>query len=102
MMKRLRAARWAADDRYFNQTGIVDLYEENTGVVLDGNVFFQGAKPSHFEGKPALQPDFDPALQLIERADGYYLQINFDKAPRCRGARRAISRSKPRAMWPAP
>ena len=40
-------------------------------VWMDGNVFLKGAKPSSHEKAPLVQPEFDPALKLVEEADGW-------------------------------
>ena len=29
---------------------------------------------------PLVEPEFDPALKLVEKADGFYLDFRFDKA----------------------
>ena len=42
---------------------------------MDGNVFLKGAKPSKHEKDPLVKPEFDPALKLVEKADGFYLEI---------------------------
>ena len=47
---------------------------------MDGNVFLKGAKPSKHERQPVVKPDFDPGLRLVEKADGFYLEIVFDGA----------------------
>ena len=47
---------------------------------MDGNVFLKGAKPSRHEHLPLVEREFDPGLQLIEKADGFYLEMRFDKA----------------------
>jgi len=46
----------------------------------NGNVFLKGAKPSKHEAGPLFRPDFDPALKLVEKPDGFYLEISADKA----------------------
>jgi alpha-N-arabinofuranosidase len=74
----------SGDHRYYNnliEEG--DLTEYDTTrlpVWMSGNVFLKGAKPSKQEAEPFLKPDFDPALNLLEMADGLYLEITADKA----------------------
>jgi len=74
----------SGDDRYYNnliERG--DLSEYDTAklpVWMNGNVFLKAAKPSKHETGPLLKPDFDPALNLVEKADGLYLEITVDKA----------------------
>ena len=72
----------SGDDRYYNnliERG--DLSEYDTAklpVWMSGNVFLNGAKPSKHEAEPFLQPAFDPAIALVEKADGLYLEMAFD------------------------
>ena len=73
------------DDRYYNnlfvQNGDLSQYNETRlPVWMDGNVFLHGAKPCQHEKDPIVQPDFDPEIRLIERADGFYLEAKFDQA----------------------
>jgi alpha-N-arabinofuranosidase len=74
----------SGDDRYYNnlvERG--DLSEYDTAklpVWMSGNVFLKGAKPSKHETGLLLKPDFDPALNLVEKPDGLYLEITADKA----------------------
>jgi alpha-N-arabinofuranosidase len=46
---------------------------------MEGNVFLQGAKPSKHEQDPLVQAKSDPAIQLVEKADGVYLELTIDK-----------------------
>jgi alpha-N-arabinofuranosidase len=46
---------------------------------MNGNVFLKGAKPSKHETEPLLKPEFDPKLNLVEKADGFYLELILDK-----------------------
>ncbi len=48
----------------------------NLPVKMDGNVFLQGAIPSAQEAAPYRDPGFDPGIAVVEKADGWYLQIN--------------------------
>jgi alpha-N-arabinofuranosidase len=70
------------DDRYYNNVFIAaDLspYETATlPVLMEGNVFLNSAKPSRQEADPTLKPDLDPALKLVEKPDGYYLEMNLE------------------------
>jgi alpha-N-arabinofuranosidase len=74
----------SGDHRYYNnliEDG--DLSEYDTTrlpVWMNGNVFLKGAKPSKHETGPFLKPDFDPALNLLVKPDGFYLEITADKA----------------------
>jgi hypothetical protein len=44
-------------------------------VVAAGNVFTKGATPSRFDVEPLLKPSFDPAIKLIQKDDGWYLEL---------------------------
>jgi len=74
----------SGDHRYYNnliEGG--DLSEYDTTrlpVWMSENVFLKGAKPSKQEPGPFLKLDFDPALNLVEKPDGLYLEITIDKA----------------------
>jgi alpha-N-arabinofuranosidase len=49
-------------------------------VAAAGNVFTKGAQPSKFDKAALLKPDFDPGIKLTQQADGWYLEMNVDKA----------------------
>jgi len=73
------------DDKFFNNVfaGRADLsvYDQAPmPVKMDGNVFLAGAKPSKHERAPAARPDLDPALKIIEKPDGFYLEFVWDQA----------------------
>ena len=73
------------DVRYYNnlfaQRGNLSPYDKATlPVWMAGNVFLKGAKPSKHEAAPLVKPDFDPQLKLIEKPDGWYLEIALDQA----------------------
>jgi alpha-N-arabinofuranosidase len=75
----------SGDDRFYNnlfvQRGDLSPYDAaRLPVWMDGNVFLKGAKPSKHEKDPLVKPDFDPALKLVEKPDGFYLEVQFDKA----------------------
>jgi alpha-N-arabinofuranosidase len=75
----------SGDDRFYNnlfvQRGDLSPYDAaKSPVWMDGNVFLKGAKPSKHEKDPLVKPQFDPAIKLVEKADGFYLEVQFDKA----------------------
>ena len=47
---------------------------------MGGNVFLKGARISKHEAEPLVKPGFDPAVKLVEKPDGFYLEMTFDKA----------------------
>jgi alpha-N-arabinofuranosidase len=73
------------DDKYVNNLfigpGDLSVYDKAPlAVKMEGNVFLNGAKPSKFEPRPVVKPDFDPGLRLVEKADSFYLEIVLDGA----------------------
>jgi alpha-N-arabinofuranosidase len=46
---------------------------------MDGNVFLGRAEPSKHEKNPLVQPKVEPGFKLVEKSDGWYLQIEFNK-----------------------
>jgi alpha-N-arabinofuranosidase len=72
------------DDKYFNNLfigpGDLSVYDKApVPVRMEGNVFLKGAKPSKHESGPVVAPGFDTALKLVEKPDGFYLEIALDK-----------------------
>jgi alpha-N-arabinofuranosidase len=72
------------DDRFYNNLFVQngDLSQYDTAKLpmwMNGNVFLKGTKPSKHETEPLLKPEFDPKLNLIEKADGFYLELILDK-----------------------
>ncbi|MCX6876238.1 MAG: right-handed parallel beta-helix repeat-containing protein [Verrucomicrobia bacterium] len=73
------------DDRFYNN---IFVERWNFGrydavkfpVWMNGNVFLKGAKPSKHEAAPLVNADFDPALKLLEKPAGCYLEMKFDPA----------------------
>ncbi len=75
----------SGDDRYYNNVFVErgDLRPYDTArlpVRMEGNVFLHGAQPSKYETSPLFKPEFGPAINLVEKGDGFYLEGNFDKA----------------------
>jgi alpha-N-arabinofuranosidase len=75
----------SGDDRFYNnvlaESGNLGPYDAaKTPVWMEGNVFFKDAKPSKHEKDPLVKPDFDPNVRLVEKPDGFYLELHLDKA----------------------
>jgi len=73
------------DDRYFNNVIVqcrgLDAYDKAAiPVHMKGNVYLKDSKPSKHETSPLLKTQDDPAIRLIEQADGFYLEGVFDAA----------------------
>jgi len=85
----------SGDDRYYNNLvdrGDFSEYDvAKLPVWMSGNVFLKDAKPSKHESEPLLKPDFDPALNLVERLDGLYLEFITDKAWAAGRTRRLVT-----------
>jgi len=72
------------DDRFYNNlfvgaSGLSPYDGATLPVWMDGNVFLKGATPSQHERNPLVQPDSDPALKLVEKEDGFHLELTFDE-----------------------
>ena len=54
---------------------------DNAALPVDagGNVYLHGAQPYGRENNRIVDKDFNPAIELIEREDGLYLEIMLDK-----------------------
>lgn len=73
------------DDQYYNnlfaQHGDLSGYDTaKFPVGMDGNVYLKGAQPSRHEIAPLLKPDFDPQMTLVEKSDGWYLELVVERA----------------------
>ncbi|MGZ5439046.1 MAG: right-handed parallel beta-helix repeat-containing protein, partial [Candidatus Aminicenantales bacterium] len=73
------------DDKYFNNlfVGTADLSVYDAApmpVRMEGNVFLNGAKASRHEREPVVRADLEPALKLVEKPDGFYLELALDTA----------------------
>ena len=67
------------DDRFYNNIfaagdGLAGYDDAERSMRMDGNVFLNGAKPARHEKDPLVAEQFDPALKLVERNDGVYLE----------------------------
>lgn len=71
------------DDRFYNNILVnhgFDGYDKaDLPSWMSGNVFLNKAQPSALDKTPLLQPGFDPKIKLVEKSDGLYLKIAFDK-----------------------
>ncbi len=71
------------DDKYYNnlfvERGSLRPYDKaKLPVFMTGNVFLKGAKPSKKETAPVVNAKLDPAVKLLEKADGCYLEMNLE------------------------
>ncbi len=84
------------DDRFYNnlfvERGDLSQYDAaKLPVGMHGNVFLRGAKPSKHETAPVVRPDFDPAVKLVEEADGWYLELALDQDWAAAQARKLVT-----------
>jgi alpha-N-arabinofuranosidase len=84
------------DDRFYNnlfmQRGNLSPYDAaRLPVWMDGNVFLKGARPSRHETNALVKPEFDPAVKLVEKTDGFYLELLFDKAWTAQRTRKLVT-----------
>ncbi len=80
----LRETR-GGDDRFCNNifaggSGLAPYDKAALPVVMEGNVFLKGARPSVHEKDPVVAPDFDPDVRLAEGPEGIRLEMSFDKS----------------------
>lgn len=73
----------SGDERYFNNilVGAANLGEYDKTVLtnwMDGNVYLNGANPGSVEPYPLVLPEFNPELKIIEKEDGWYLEMTID------------------------
>ena len=52
----------------------------NSAPQTGGNVYLNGARPYSKELAPLILAEVDPAVKLIEKTDGWYLEMTSDKA----------------------
>jgi alpha-L-arabinofuranosidase len=69
------------DDRFYNNIfagggGLIDYDAAKLPAMMGGNVLLNGARPSRCEAEPLVE-DLDPAVRIVERTDGWYLEMSF-------------------------
>jgi alpha-L-arabinofuranosidase len=74
----------SGDDRYYNNifanVGLAAYDQAKMPVFMAGNLFLKDAKPCRHESNPAVPPNADPRLKLLEKPDGIYLELELDQA----------------------
>jgi len=84
------------DDRFYNNIfvgydGLAGYDATKLPMWMDGNVFLNGASPSKHEANPLVKPEFDPALKLIERPDGFFLKLTFGEVLKAPYSRKMVT-----------
>lgn len=60
--------------------GLAGLSEVTHNLHAGGNVYAAGAKPASGEDDAVVTPDFQPALKLVRKSDGWWFTMEFDQA----------------------
>ena len=73
----------SGDMRFYNnvfaQGGDLSPYNQaRLPMAVKGNVFLGAAKPSKQEAAPLIEPDFDPAIKLVEKDGAFHLEMKLD------------------------
>ena len=72
------------DNQFHNNIlagGGLDVYNQTTlPMLVNGNVYLNGAKPLRGEENYINKPEFDPNIKLIEEKDAVYLEIILPQA----------------------
>ncbi|MFO7976512.1 MAG: carbohydrate-binding protein [Candidatus Hydrogenedentota bacterium] len=73
------------DSRFFNNifaghTGLATYDKASRPMFMAGNVFLNGAEPAEAEKAALALPEFDPAINLIQKSAAYHLEITLDLA----------------------
>jgi hypothetical protein len=84
------------DDRFFNnlyvKAGSLAAYDlHQFEIKADGNVFLAGGQPSKREQNPVVAATFDPGIKLVEKNDGWWLEMNVDPAWRINAKRSVVT-----------
>ena len=78
-----REAPWPdrIPDRLNNQHyfGLATYNAAGLPVYMAGNVYLGQAEPSKYEKDPLTDPKVEPEFKLMEKSDGWYLQIELNK-----------------------
>ena len=86
----------SGDERFYNNLllGTANLGEYDKVILpvwMQGNVFLHGAKPGKAEENPFVFSDINPELKLIEKPDGWFLEISTDESWVSSGERQLIN-----------
>lgn len=86
----------SGDDRYYNNlfvggNGLSPYDKARLPVHMSGNVFLRGAVPSKHETAPLCKPELDPVLKLVEKADGFYLELTLGEVGSAEPSRQLVT-----------
>ena len=73
------------DERFHNNlfaghSGLAVYEKESENLQAIGNIYLAGAKPSTFDRDAVVAEDFNPAIKLEEKPNGWWLEILLDPA----------------------
>lgn len=73
------------DTRFFNNLfiggGSLGVFEKaTTPVAMEGNVFLNGYVPAPQEKQPLTDPTYVPSPKIVEKSNGFYLVMKYDKS----------------------
>jgi len=71
-----RIPDWLDTQHYF---GLATYDTAKLPVYMAGNAFLGRAEPSKHEENPLVVPKIEPGFKLVERSDGWYLQVESNK-----------------------
>ena len=66
----------ALDNQHY--FGLAPYDKSKPPISMTGNVFLGQAEPSAHEKDPGTNPGIEPGYELMEKEDGWYLQLDFD------------------------
>lgn len=62
-----------------NSASLGKWNEPKLPIKYGGNVFTKGTIPAKIDSDALIKPDFDTDVKLVQKKEGWYLQINVDK-----------------------
>jgi len=84
------------DDRFYNNlfvgfNGLAEYDAARLPTWMDGNIFLKGAKPSKHETNPLVKPEFDPAVKLVEKDGGFFLELTLGEVSTAVRSRKLVT-----------
>lgn len=83
-------ARWI-NNILFSRCNLNAYDKAPLPVTMAGNVFLKGSAPGQYEAAPLIKPDFDPGAAIVEKEDGWYLDITLDQSWRTEQPRKLVT-----------
>ena len=85
---------WYCNDKMIKTVGFdLNIYGAKPAlpVAADGNVYLKDAPVYAQEKKALAKPEFDLKIKLVEKADGWYLELSADKDWRAERTRKLVT-----------